>query len=304
MRKRIITSVIQGTLSVMIAAVVSNAVIADSDTENKKMVVKSEIATGVNKILDHPIRDHGVILGIPLGTLGFSELGEYNPDGNEPFPLTSETDEDAILATFLDPNFVAAIGFDPNDIDPSFINVPLQKVKTLSESRGPDGLPIVGRETLPGILNTAPFQPSIAAPHNDVTLKQWMRAKGKGIFKCDDKGKGSVELKMKDLLPNRLYTVWAANVSAAIGPFNQPLGGAPSAVASDDEGNGYFKRKLNFCPLEVNAETNTQLAWVMVALHSDHMAYGGVFATNADSQFGGTVAHVHLHFPLLGEAVQ
>jgi hypothetical protein len=270
----------------------------------KTRVIKAEVATGPNKYLDRPIRDHGTIFGVPMGTLGFAELGEYNPGQDEALSLTQDTPDDAVLATFLDPNFVAAIGFDPNDLDPAFLNIPLQQVATKSERRGPDGLPIVERTQLPAMFESAPFQPSIAGPNNQITLRDWKKARGKAIIKCHESDKSSIELRMHHLVPNRLYTVWSANVSGQIGPFNQPLAGAPSAVTTDEHGNARFKRYLNFCPLDPVEEAQAQMMWIMVVLHTDHMAYGGVFAPNTDSLFGGTVAHVHLHIPLLGTPVE
>jgi len=276
----------------------------EKDSEWEKVtVIQAENATGPNKILDKPIRNHGLVYGWPMGTLGFSELGVYNPDGNEPKPLTSETDPDAVLSTFLDPNFVAAIGFDPSDIDPSFINVPLQKVKTLYEARDVSGVPMVGRDSLPGMFDAKPFAPVIAAPTKPITLEDWLKARGRAVIKCAADGTSTVDIKMKHLVPNRLYTVWSANVNAKIGPFNQPVGGAPSAFTSDERGNGRFKRRLSYCPLMPVEDVQTQMLWMMVLLHTDHMAYGGVFAPNRDSLFGGTVAHVQLHIPLTGERV-
>jgi hypothetical protein len=291
--------------STLLISLTLNTANADSDDKHhdKTRVIKAEIATGPNMYLDRPIRDHGIVQGIPMGTLGFAELGEYNPGANEALPLTSETSDDAVLATFLDPNFIRAIGFDPNDLNPEVLNVPLQKVATLSQRLGPNGMPIVERTELPAMEQSFPYQPSIAGPNKEITLGDWKKARGKAIIKCNDDS-SSIELRMKHLIPNRVYTVWSANAGSQIGPFNQPLAGAPSAVTSDEKGNARFKRELNFCPLEAVAEAQAQMMWIMVVLHTDHMAYGGVFAPNTDSLFGGTVAHVHLHFPLLGTPVE
>ena len=154
------------------------------------------------------------------------------------------------------------------------------------------------------MFESTPFQPSIAAPTHPITLGDWLSAKGKAFIKCGRDGNATIDLRMRNLVPNRIYTVWSANVNAELGPFNQPLAGAPSAFSTDQKGNARFKRELNFCPLEPVAEAQAQMLWIMAVLHSDHMAYGGVFTTNADSLFGGTVAHVHLHFPLVGEPVE
>ncbi len=296
------SSLVASTLLISLTLNIANADNKDNHHE-KTRVIKAELATGANMYLDQPIRDHGVVQGIPMGTLGFSELGEYNPGMDEAIPLTQDTPDNAVLATFLDPNFVSFIGFDPNDLNPDVLNVPLQKVATLSQRLGANGLPIVERTQLPAMHQSLPFQPSIAGPNKEITLGDWKKARGKAIIKCDD-DTNSIELRMKYLIPNRIYTVWSANASSYIGPFNQPLAGAPSAVTSDEKGNARFKRELNFCPLEAEEIAQTQMMWIMMVLHTDHMTYGGVFAPNSDSLFGGTVAHVHLHFPLLGLPVE
>lgn len=302
-RVKKVTGLCASVCALAMAASVSSAEPEPQERKVRK-IIAAEISTGPNKYLDGPVRDHGTVLGWPMDTTGFAEIGQYNEGGEEALPLTKETPDDAILATFLDPDFITAIGFDPNDIDPVYLNVPLQDVRTLSQKIGPDGLPFVDRFNLPAMLSeSAPFEPSIAEPNDVITLGQWKSASGNAFINCTGSDYGTIELRMKNLIPNRVYTVWSANVSAAAGPFNQPLGGAPSAVTTDEKGSARFFREFNFCPLEVEEELQAQMIWIMVVLHSDHMAYGGVFAPNADSLFGGTVAHVHLHFPLTGEPV-
>lgn len=271
---------------------------AEIDKHNKNIVVKGKPATGPNRILDGPLRNYGLIFGFPLYDLNYSELGVHNPFGTEPLPLTKESPDSAILSTFVDPDFVAFFGIDPESIDQASINVPLQEVKTLVSGDN------VTRETLPPIHQSEPFSRSIASPNKQITKGDWLKASGTGIFKCTSDGMGSVTLRMKHLVPNRLYTVWGAVVRENNFPINQPLGGAPSAFTTNGDGNALFKRELNFCPLEFNEQVRAQLAWVMVVLHTDHMAYGGVFSPDLVGLFGGTVAHVHMEFHLLGEDAQ
>lgn len=306
--KQVSTKFVAPILSIACVGALSFSTYADASNyyygkKYKRATIRAELSTGPNRYLDKPVRDHGSPFGIPLGTLGFAEIGEYNPNGSEALPLTSDTPNSAILATLLDPNFVTAIGFDPSDLDPRFLNIPLQKVRTLSEFVGPNGLPAVDRLELPAMFDSEPFQPSIAAPNKPITLGDWKKARGIASIRCVGDDYGRIVLRMKKLIPNRVYTIWSANVSAQAGPFNQPLAGAPSAVTTDERGNARFVRELNFCPLGPVTEVQAQMLWIMVLLHTDHSVYGGVFTPNADSLFGGTVAHVHLHFPLAGAKV-
>ncbi len=268
--------------------------------------VKAELATGPNKFLDGPIRDHGVVFGFPFGTLGFAELGEYNPGAALANPLTKDTPDEAILATFMDPLFIQLLGFDPSDIDSTFLNVPLNEVATATRVATPQG-PVVVTKKLPGMFDSPPFEANIAAPHGPITLGQWKQANGRANIQCIGNDYATVELRMKNLVPNRSYTIWSGNMNSVTVTFNQPLGGAPSAVTSDEDGKARFFRELNFCPLDIvdNADgSQSQMLFIMVLFHSDHHTYGGIFAPNSDSRFGGTVAHVQLHFPIVGEKVE
>ncbi|GAB4194905.1 MAG: hypothetical protein Tsb002_26860 [Wenzhouxiangellaceae bacterium] len=259
--------------------------------------LEGKVATGPNRFADQPLRDYGVFLGIPAGTLGFREVGVYNPDGSEPFPLTVETDDSAILSSFVDPNFLAFLGLTMDDIDPDFINVPLQNVKTVVDGDG------VTRGQLPGIFDSVPMEKSIAAPNGPITWGDWKKARGFGAVRCENDGSAFINLRFRHMIPNRLYTVWGGIFHGDQGLIEEPLGGAPSAFVTDMRGNAKFERVLNFCPMEFNAEANAQLGFLMILLHTDHMAYGGVFAPESAGLIGGTVSNIHMEFHFIGEDV-
>jgi len=267
------------------------------DDYTKTTIIEGKVATGPNRYLDKPLRDYGVILGIPAGTLGFSELAEHNPLGSNPIPLTMQTPDSAILASDVDPNFLAFLGLTIDDIDPDLINVPLQEVMTLVSKDG------VTRGTLPSIFDSVPLSQSIAAPNDPITLGDWKKAKGKAILKCQGTNRGSVKMTFDGLVPNRIYTAWGGIISAERGLIEEPLGGAPSAFVSDKKGKAKFERELNFCPLDFSEEANAYLAWIMVVIHTDHMVYGGVFSPEEIGLVGGTTANVQMEFHILGEEV-
>ncbi len=290
--------VLKYSLTLSILSIILVGVVSAEANERRSKIIKGAVGTGPNRILGVPARDYGTILGVPLGVQGFMELGVFNPDGYQSLPLTRDTDRSAVLSTFVDPAFVEFFGIDPESIDPSLINVPLHKVKTLV--RGDN----ITRESLPSILDSDPFSQSIAEPNEPITLGDWMSARGIALLQCFGQDNGRVRLIMKKLIPNRLYTVWGAFVSAELGPINQPLGGAPSAFVTDSRGNASFMRDLNFCPLDVVESATAQMAWIMVILHSDHMAYGAVAGPEGfGGQFPGTMLHVQMEFHLLGESV-
>ena len=229
-------------------------------------------------------RDKGVplfLFEVPSGDLvapGFDTLGEFDPDpaATEAIPLTPATSDSAILATRVDPTapFAAA------PINPELFNVPLRDVKTWTSINPTFTFDLTSRDTPPPHVG-APFFPGIsqAEPNDPITLGDWFKAEGKMKIKCNDDG-NSVRIKVKGLVPNRLYTVWAVWFIPGQTPplFPQPLGGVPNAYVTDEHGAATFKRELNFCPPEV-AQTGVNgsiLTGIATHLHSDHAAYGGI----------------------------
>ena len=271
--------------------------------ETHLAIIKAEPCTGPNSFLGKPLYNFGFKFGWPIGNSSFRSVGAFNPNGEEALPLTPETEHSAILATFVDPNFITVFGIDPEDIDPADINVPIHEVKTLTEMRTSAGVSIE-RDRLPGMFNSNAFQASISAPNNPITLGDWLKAEGTAIIDCDKEGHSVVTIRVRNLLPNRIYTIWSINASAELGLFNWPLGGAASAIATDENGNGEIKRELNFCPLRPVSKVQAEMLFLMVVLHSDHRIYGGAAATNSNGLLGGTISHAQLHIPLAGKAIR
>jgi len=284
---------------ICLTSLMSSFAIADNYNKYSKVkIVEGKVATGPNKYLDKSLRDYGMIHGIPAGTLGFAELGVYDPYGVEAIPLTSETEDSAVLATFVDPVFLNFLGMTSDDIDPTLLNVPIQKIKTLNSKDG------VTREQLPGIFDSVPLSASIAAPTKPITLGMWKEAKGVAKFSCKGSDRGAIDINMKDLIPNRIYSVWGGIFNTQRGLIEEAMGGAPSAFVSNAKGNAKFHRELNYCPFDFVEEANAQLGWLMVVLHSDHMAYGAIFSPEEAGFVGGTTVHVQLEFHLLGNEVE
>lgn len=271
--------------------------VVEADNSKRRMMIEGVVATGPNRFADMPLRDYGVVHGIPAGTLGFSELAVHNPDGPDTLPLTTTTEDSAVLATHADSDFLAFLGLTIDDIEPGLLNVPLQEVKTLVSKDG------VTRGTLPPIFESVPMEPSIAAPNDTITWGDWKRASGVGVVRCDADGLGHVRLHMEKLIPNRIYTVWGGIFHTQKGLIEEPLGGAPPAFVTNRHGTGHFERVLNFCPFDFIEEANAQLGWLMILLHSDHMVYGGVFAPEEAGLIGGVTSNVHMEFHFMGEPV-
>ncbi len=247
--------------------------------------------TGGNRLLGQPIQDFGP----PLNTFGFYNMGVFNPDGsNQPFPIDQNTPDDAILATSVDPFFLTAAGLPLSLIDESLNNIRLADVAINTSVAG------TASSALPSTLDVDPLVPS-QVPMKQVTLKDWLSAEGTAKFKCTD-DKNSVSIKVKNLLPNRLYTVWGLFLSAE-GKFKAAtLGGTPNAISTDSKGKGKFKRELGFCAFD-ETQSGARLIALDIIYHSDHQAYGAVPSLVAQSDITGTVTHSHLWFPIHGETL-
>ncbi len=254
-------------------------------------VLKGQAVTGVNRVVGVPTTDYGE----PLGAFGFYNMAVYNPNGDKPILLTSETPDDAVLATVVDPAFLIAAGLPLGLIDESLNNIPLLDVGI---NVSPDG---ETRATLPSTLSVDPLEPSQAEPMDQVTLKDWLSAKGKARISCTDEG-NSISIKARHLLPNRLYTIWGV-FETADGRFNAvTIGGTPNAVSTDKKGRAKFERELGFCPFE-RTESGARLLAIDVVYHSDHQVYGTVPSFTAKSFITGTVTHSHLEFTVAGEPI-
>lgn len=272
---------------VFVATLTILAVTAFAPALNRRTIfMEARTATGTNRFLSRPLSD----LGAPFGTAGFSNVGAFNESGGPPLPLTTETPASTLLATFVDPGFLALFGKTPGDVDQGLLNLPLRSVAanvSLAADQRAATTPIREAEQL---------QPSQAMPAVPITLGDWVRARGIGFIRCEEEG-SRVRLELKGLLPNRLYSVWALFGGDAITPF--PLGGVPNLIVTDRQGNASFERELNFCPFNLAPGQRPLLA-IDVVFHSDSQNYGIVPEPDLAGLFTGTVTHTQLEFLVTG----
>lgn len=268
--------------------VTAQAFAYDSD---KSWTVKGQAVTGTNRLLGKPTTDYGA----PLHTTGFFNLAAFDPNSDQHEEISEYTSADALIATGVDPNFANIAGLPESLIDPSLNNVPMADVPV---NISPDG---ETRASLPSTLDVDPLVPNRAFTSNNVTLKEWLKAKGKSRFECSPEG-NSVSIRVNKLLPNRLYTVWAIFETADAQFAAVPFGGVPNVIATDGKGRGKFHRELGFCPSERTQDGHRLLA-VDVVYHSDHMIYGQTPDLALKSLITGTVSHTHLEFTVQGTSL-
>ncbi|PCK02973.1 MAG: hypothetical protein COA42_21500 [Alteromonadaceae bacterium] len=258
-------------------------------------VFYADNVTGSNQFRGKPLRDFGAD---SVGSFGFYNVAAYNPDGDYPLEIDENTPNDALMASAVDPIFASIFGLQLGDIDPTFLNVPLRDVK---ENVSLDGKT---RMAVKDILEVDQQEPSQAHPSDPITLGDWIAASGKATVSCKSNGTAKIAMYMKDLIPNRIYTVWALYAT----PKARPLGGSPNVFVTDGSGNASWKRVLNFCPMD--KDQANPLLQASIVLHTDHQTYGDLPGTptlrNDDgtvSLITGAVSHSQLEFAFRGELI-
>src|SRR5437016_5604128 len=136
--------------------VVLFAAVVQAADRDDKLHIKAHVVSGTNRFLGQPLFD----FGSSFGTAGFSNVGAFNRSGSQPLPLTQQTPESALLATFVDPDFLAVVGKTPADVNPNLVNLPLRDVAVNADLAGKQRVPTVG------IRSAQQTQPSQAEPAN------------------------------------------------------------------------------------------------------------------------------------------
>lgn len=236
---------------------------------HRERVIRGVVVTGVNDVRGQPFFSWGP----PYGAFGFPTLGVHNDNGPQPLPIDDSTPDSALLATYVDPEFLIVSNATPDDVKPEWINVPLRDVPVnvdfFFQIRAP----------LPSVLNSTPIRPAQAEPGADpITLGKWMDASGIAKIVC--KGdRATIDLRLRDLLPHRMYTVWGTLGLPRDGSANTffpiPLGGTPNVIISDKFGNGDYERTINFCPLAPKS-TLRPLLTINVQFHAPAQNFGAV----------------------------
>ena len=280
-------------LSAMLAAVTLAAppLHAEAGVFRAALSIKGRVVTGTNRYLDTPLSD----LGAPFGTAGFSNVGAFNPAGAQPLPLSPGSKPSTLLATFVDPAFLGIIGRTPADVPASVLNIPLNEVPVNVSPAGDQ------RIALNGELIASALEPSRAEPTRGVTLAEWAKAGGVATLRCGALG-NHLSLRLDDLLPNKLYTVWAI-VGTRDGLAPLPLGGVPNALVTDAGGRASFSRSLRSCPTDP-AISEGRVLLIDIVLHSDNQVYGAVPDLPFAGLYTGAINQTHLEFPLAGRSLQ
>ncbi len=244
------------------------------------------VETGLNRYLGAALYDWTTGAGL----FGGNMLGQFNEQGSQPIPLDDSTPGDAVLSTFIDLDFQAAMGLPPEAIDHAGENLPLQEALV---QVGPS---VNARQSLQGMFDTEPYTVSRSFPHDTITLDDWNAAKGTLRIKCHDDGTATLTARLRHLIPNGLYTLWQVT-TPPIGspmPFGLlPAGGVPNAWVADIDGRGKFRREIDHCPNDDGVTLSYQVAY-----HADGSMFGAFPDAPGNGLYGGTVTIEQMVFPI------
>ena len=264
--------------------------------------VDAENVTGWNRRLGE-VRYQWDFISGPLEDAGANTIGEHDPTGTEPIDLTPSSPGSTVLASLVDP-FLEVV-FPPFVVgltDPSTVNVPVRDTATLVSGNG------VTRGVLPFIENASAADRTYAAPNGPgpITLDDWFEANGNMSVQCDRDGGARLNIRVSDLIPNRVYTVWAMWHLADGRILPQPYGGVPNAYVTNGKGNASFKRDLNFCPMTAASDGigGNRLLSIITHIHSDHMLYGAVPFPGGAGFPPGSVGSMQLEWNFPGTGVR
>lgn len=272
--------------SLTVASIAATPASAQPEGATKTLEMKGVAVTGLNRILGKPLFDFGP----PHGTVGFYTIGAYNPDGPDALLLTPDSPPSTILATSIDPGFLAVFGAKPSEVDPSRLNVPLRDIAVIADFKG-DKRPL--RDHREAGQMEASRSVSYAGP---ITLGDWMKASGTGTITCPPKHNPHVELSLSGLIPHGLYTAWSG-ILTPLGPRPVALGGAPNSFVADESGNAKFSARMNFCPMDLKPG-ELPLAFIDILFHGDQALYGAVGELINGGSPTGVVTFIQVEFPV------
>jgi len=303
-------------LCIAIAVGIALPMVAFADhNHGRKFKINGVAVTGINDFCGLPVASLPVPAGLPP-TIRATNLGEYDPDGALPIPLSpTNCRDDIVIATSTDTAFLAAAGIP--DIDPRLKNLPLREVPVVA---GVDGK----RRVLPP-LSVVPgnaLPPTKSDPNDTLTLGDWLSARGRLHLRCKADGTARVRIRFRNLVPNGVYTMWGVyNTTPPESPSAQivpvPLGGVPNVIIPDSRGRATYIRDLSSCPKDVT-EDGSRMMFMTMAYHSDANVSGAVpeigaaptqFVAEDGTEFSstfapGAVTHDHVMFLISGEHLE
>ena len=238
----------------------SHHLISEAHAEVTKRTVLGSSTLGWNKNYGAPIAD----MPPEIGTFGFRTAARYNP-GGEATPINEPLPASTLLATYLDPDWIAGFGFPEAFLDIAKTNIAMRDIPIRIDSTGANKMP------LKSISEVGQMDVGHAEPNYPITLGDWLRARGEMNFICFNGEHAILDTHFSGLLPNRVYTLreWFRPGVAFIA-VPGVFGGTPATFVSDENGNGKYKTRLPFCPPMSDDETEHPLFAIAVTVSLAH----------------------------------
>jgi hypothetical protein len=233
----------------------------------KKLKLKGRPVTGWNQIYGAPVSNLRFV-----GALNFDVGGVYNPEGPA-LPIGADTSPLAKMASYAAPDvYLAFFGV------PNAQNSPNQNIlyadypQILTHDENDTG-------TLPQ-LNENPnwFGKSNGAKSRDLTVRDWVSAKGSMKFICNDAG-AYYKVSASNLIPGGLYTIWGFYFDQNFGSLmpDFAFGGTSANVFSADRhGKIRSSKDLSFCPQKVTIDDPQVPVAMFLVYHPDGRVHASV----------------------------
>ncbi len=251
----------------ILAALTSVTASAEGDSQLQIRTIEAEGATGWNRRFEQPIHQFN-----DIGDFGFSSLRIRNPQGGRPSPISKDTPHSAIVSSYFDatidmPNLPLMEGFSMNADAPAIADMPIIASR--------DGMTKVVAKAH---LAADQMDVSIVGAARDITLGDWLAARGKLTIECEVGGENWLHIQMSGLIPVRHYTFWEWYVPTDLPGFAvapTPAGGIGASTMSDTKGNASYSVQTQECyPLSADEETPSRA--IVAVMQWDHRTHAGV----------------------------
>ncbi len=254
-------------LAALTSVTASATASAEGDSQLQIRTIEAAGATGWNRRFEQPIHQFN-----DIGDFGFSSLRIRNPQGGRPSPITKDTPHSAIVSSYFDatidmPNLPLMEGFSMNADAPAIADMPIIASR--------DGM---SKVVAKAHLASDQMDVSIVGATRDITLGDWLAARGKLTIECEVGGENWLHIQMSGLIPVRHYTFWEWYVPTDLPGFAvapTPAGGIGASTMSDTKGNASYSVQTQECyPLSADEETPSRA--IVAVMQWDHRTHAGV----------------------------
>lgn len=241
--------------------------------------IRGVSVNGWNRVLGTP-----AVENLPfVGNLGFAVGGVLNPDGPA-LPIDNDTPLDALMASYAAPDvYLAFFGVDGAEDVPNQ-NIPYADYPQIFKHDGTSG-------PLEQHLETDEWWDYTNGAQTDgYTVGDWLSAFGRITFTCSPTEGNYYQLRLRNMIPGGLYTVWGFYFDTEAGQLQQdfPFGGTSANVfVANHKGNILGTRALSFCPMKIEDDERNQLVNLFVVYHPDGRVNAAVGHTVAEPPFNG-----------------